>query len=224
MPEQLNPIELFSRYRFILGAFGLDALHSAFYRGGEELKPNDGSDSTLKKNDRGEPNMHTGFSRGGLLRPVKTGKQAISELGTPVFSDLIIHKQDQTEAEGIHLVHCIMDVNQTKNIVKTTIQGRNGTVKEYISDGDYIITLRGAIVRTFKSNYPKEEIRIFLDLLKQNKSLKVTGEYLLQFGIYEVVVDSYRMAQETGKQNVQTFEINLSSDTPLLLKKKDANR
>ncbi len=219
--------DIASRYRFLLSAMGLQFVKSSLYVPGEQLNShnstgnaNDSTNGgfTVSHSDKGDPNMHTGG-----------GRPPMSELGTPVFSDMLLSSvdrkdftwgQEDVETNKVHLLRVLCDVEQTKNIVKTAIQGRNGTVKEYISDGDYIITIRGAITRSYKSNYPKEEMKIFLDLLKQQKSLKVTSEYLMQFGIYEVVVDSYKMGQESGRQNTQTFEINMCSDAPLLLKKK----
>jgi hypothetical protein len=35
-----------------------------------------------------------------------------------------------------------------------------------------------------------------------------------------VVVESFKMGQEMGRQNTQTFEATCSSDLPLMLKKK----
>jgi Domain of unknown function (DUF6046) len=220
---QLEPLDILSRYRFILSAFGLDLLRTTIYQPGKPIEPKQAGGFTATITDKGEPNMHTGFSTGKNLRPVKSGKQAVSPLGTPVYSDMILFKRTEQETNGIHLTWCITEVEQSKNIVKTAPQGWDGTVKEYISKGDYIVTLRGAISNTFMSNYPKEEMKIFLDLLNQNVALKVTSEFLLQFKIYELVVDNYKMGQESGKQNIQTFEITCSSDRPLLLKKKNVS-
>lgn len=219
MPEQLKPAELVSRYRFVLSAFGLQYVRTQIYIPGAPLDGKEEQSSyTVQHTDKGKPNMHTGYSRGQGLMPIKTGQQAISPLGTPVWSDVILHQQEKTEGEGVQLIWCLLGVQQSKNIVKTAIQGRNGTVKEYISDGDYQVTLRGAIARTFKSQYPLEEMRQFLQLLKDNRSLKVVSPFLLQFDIHELVVESYNMAQQEGKQNMQRFEINCLSDDPLLLK------
>lgn len=223
MPDQLKPAELISRYRFVLSAFGLQYVRTQLYQPGREMQVKDSStDSSLQYDtrytDKGEANMHTGYSRGEGIRPVKTGQQAISPLGTPVWSDVILHQQNKSEIEGVQLTWCLTTVQQTKNIVKTAIQGRNGTVKEYISDGDYQVTLRGAIARTFQSNYPLEEMRQFLQLLKDNQALKVVSPFLLLYDIHELVVEDYTMGQEEGKQNMQRFEIKCLSNDPLLLK------
>lgn len=218
MPEQLKPAELVSRYRFVLSAFGLEYVKTKIYQPGQPLKAKDEESSfTASHTDKGEPNMHSGRVTGELLRPGAQG-QPISPLGTPIWSDVILHKQEDAELDGVQLTWCLVGVQQTKNIVKTAIQGRNGTVKEYISDGDYIVTLRGAIARTFKSNYPLEEMRRFLQLLKDNRALKVISPFLLQYDIHELVVESFNMAQEEGKQNMQRFEISCLSDDPLLLR------
>src|SRR5436190_19944369 len=209
MPDQLKPAELVSRYRFVLSAFGLEAVRGITYIPGKPFgaKGNDSSSTySVQHTDKGEPNMHTGFSTGPLLKPVKTGQQPISPLGTPVWSDVILYQQKKSETDGVQLIWCLVNVQQTKNIVKTAIQGRDGTVKEYISQADYQVTLRGAISRSFQSTYPLEEMRHFLQLLKDNRALKVTNPFLLMFEIYDLVVEDFSMGQEEGKQNMQRFE------------------
>ncbi len=220
----LDPGNILSRYRFVVTALGLQYVQSALIKPGKQLEPKKQDSSFTRAHQvKGKANMHTGYSTGENLKPVNTGKQPISALGTPVYSDLILNKQDEAVTNGIQILNVLMEVEQPRNIVETKVQGRDGEVFEYISDSSYVVTLRGAFVRSFDSVYPKEEMKIFLDLLKQKKSLKVTSQFLLQFGIYELVVMNYKMNQQQGKQNAQTFEISCKSDTPLLLKKKNVH-
>jgi hypothetical protein len=108
----------------------------------------------------------------------------------------------------------ILEVNMTRNIVKTVIQGRNGTIKEYISDGDYMITVRGAIVA--KTNvYPKFDVAQLVNYCQIQDSITVKCSFLNDFHIQSLVIDSYNIAQKVGYRNMVPFELNCSSDTDL---------
>ena len=50
---------------------------------------------------------------------------------------------------GILIKGAIVDVTQVKNIVKTQIAGMDGSVLEYINQGDYEITIRGFLILSF---------------------------------------------------------------------------
>ena len=99
------------------------------------------------------------------IEELQEDADAISYLGTPIldpftfnggsfFATDNINKEgdpipfpDDNGVSGLGLVipNMIIEVNQTKNIITTPIQGRDGTVKEFISRGDYLITLSGII-------------------------------------------------------------------------------
>ena len=105
----------------------------------------------------------------------------------------------------------------SKNIIKTAIQGRNGTVKEYISDGDYDITLRGMLTSQNASQYPLEEFNRLLKLCELNEALTIVSDYIQLFGIYDIVIDSSSFPQREGFQNTQLFELKCVSDKPIEL-------
>ena len=145
-----------------------------------------------------------------------------SLLGTPVFSQLKF--TDTTDSRDIlattteNIEHyfpidtCLFTVSQEKNIVKTAIQGRNGTIKEYIGDGDYSISIKG-IITGFNKIYPQNEVMNLLLFLQQPKELAIEVPYLNElFGITHLVVESYELPQEEGGQSYQSFTINAVSD------------
>jgi len=79
-----------------------------------------------------------------------------SYLGTPVYARLEFSKDgienqvgspstlDGREgARNLILETVLITVVQSKNIIKTPIQGRNGTIKEYIGEGDYMLRING---------------------------------------------------------------------------------
>ena len=172
---------------------------------------------------------------GGLLRVLKNDLFKVEEFnpdepnrtsmfGTPVYSNLEIEpfqftKLDGTKEDiknGIVIDTVMMNVTMTKNIVRTPIQGRNGTVKEYISDGDFEIDITG-IIASKSNNYPESEVNELIRIVKSPVSIRFISEYLQFFGIHDVVVNSYNFPQTEGVRNQQIFQLSCSSDVPIEL-------
>jgi hypothetical protein len=138
-----------------------------------------------------------------------------SWLGVPVFAD--VRFKGLNNDPDIVLQSVIVSVTQTRNIVATPVQGRDGTVKEYVSDGDYAVTLSGAIVTEGADNYPQYEVNQLVELLRRKEALEVVSDFLRIFGVYNIVVMSYEMPQTEGVQNAQYFQIECLSDVPVEL-------
>jgi len=151
----------------------------------------------------------------------------VSLFGTPVYSNLEIKPFNYESLEGeqisisngIIIDTVIFNVTQTKNIVKTPISGRNGTVKEYVSDGDFQIEISGAIVSPGQT-YPETEVNELIEILKAPIAIpsdSLISEYLNWFGIHSIVVESYDFPQTEGTRNQQEFRISAISDIPIEL-------
>jgi len=176
----------------ILGSFGLQALKTKFY---------------------------------GIDDPGRDAPVATSYLGTPVFSNIDFLEGSSKNLEGEQIEYdslvvntVLFAVNQQKNIVRTAIQGRNGTVKEYISDGDYDITIRGLIVSPDAEKYPTDDVLKLVEILKVQNNIEIASRFLNDyFSITNIVIASYSLPENEGFQNVQAFEINAYSDEPVEL-------
>lgn len=151
---------------------------------------------------------------------------AVSYLGTPVYSNLIFLSEGvdvgnpttldpDAGKRDLRIDTVLMTVDMTKNIVKTPIQGRNGTVKEYISDGDYMINIKGAIVSPYPLKYPQDDVDLLIRYLKVNTQIGVASFFLELFGISDIVIEKYRIAEKLGSRNEVPFEIDAISDTPI---------
>ena len=168
---------------------------------------------------------------------------AISYLGTPIFDQLTIkggnffeiddiNKEnpipypDEDGADGFGLVipSVIIEVTQTKNIITTAIQGRNGTVKEFVSDGDFAITLTGLIigrnengeVKDIGNVFPSDDIKKLITICKVPDVLTLKSTFLNDlFGINEVVVTDYNIPQREASRDMQPFQISMLSDVPI---------
>jgi hypothetical protein len=188
----------------VLRGFGLQALKTKFYDFGEE-QPDDKA-------------------------PVST-----SYLGTPVFMNIefipgtykdkkgrsitygnLLKNNDDATAFQINTV--LVDVSQSKQIIKTNIQGVSGTVKEYISKGDYQVKIRGVLVDESSERYPQEQVVQLREYLDAETSIGVAGRFLNDlFDITDIVIEGYSFPQTEGAQNYQLFEITAVSDDPIEL-------
>jgi hypothetical protein len=149
-----------------------------------------------------------------------------SYLGTPIFSWLTLHVEptslkgsfssnDISKAAGllVKIDTALFDVSMSRNIITTPIQGRNGTVKEYVSDGDYQINIKGTLVSKNPNLYPELEVVNLVKLCKQPQEIGVVSPYLNSvFGIFHLVIQSYSFPMTEGYQNLQHFDLNCISD------------
>jgi len=157
--------------------------------------------------------------------PNEDKKSGVSYLGTPVYSNLKIRPFSYEDLDGniisikkgVTINSVSFTITQTKNIVTTPIQGRNGTEKEYVSDGDFQIEISGSIVSE-SNNYPEEDVNELIEICKAPipiPSDSLISEYLNWFGIHTIVIESYDFPQGEGTRNQQNFSISAISDIPI---------
>lgn len=155
----------------------------------------------------------------------------ISWLNTPIFDAFIINAFSYTDLNGIN--HSIRDsyifetalitCHQAKNIVKTQVAGRNGRVKEYISDDDYEISINGMIVGR-NANIPityQEQQRV-REILTAPVAVPISCTFLEIFQIASVIIDDFEFSQIEGTRNAIGITIKCSSDEPFEIKYNDA--
>jgi len=144
-------------------------------------------------------------------------------LGTNVFSNLTIFGRSYTDIEGkeydfpdILLETVLFNVAQQKNIVITPVQGRNTTVKEFISNGDYAITIKGLITGA-NGVFPMVAMQDFIFMQNAPIAIDVSSWFLQLFDIYNIVILSCEFHEEEGMYSTQQFEIQAYSDQPIEL-------
>ena len=129
--------------------------------------------------------------------------------GTMMWDNLII--DSSIGGLNLRIDMVLMNVSMSKNIIKTSIQGMNGTVKEYVNSGDYIINIKGALFE--KSNeYPEDAVMNLIELCERPESIRVESHFLQLFGINDIVIENYKFEAKEGQGNAQFFEINAVSD------------
>lgn len=196
---------------YIIRGFALQSLQSKFFKVGTQ--PSD----TPHTSDQVPPDMTFGL-------PVFSSLEF--EWGAFQYYDSEEKKIKALTFAPLRIDTVLITVSMTKNIVTTAIQGRSGTVKEYASDGDYQIDIKGVLTGIGQNEYPAAEVELLNRLLTVPDTLKVTSEFLSRFvnaapkkieGISEIVVESFDFPQSEGFHNVQLFHIKAISDTPIEL-------
>jgi hypothetical protein len=142
-----------------------------------------------------------------------------SKLGTVVYSNVIFNagvilnqSGEVTDSwEDFRIDDVLLTVSQSKKIITTEIQGRDGTVKEYIGLDDFQIQITGRLNGTYNVN-PKELTRQLKIILSAGQPLEITSWYLQNLDITDIVVKDYNFGQTEGEYSTQYFTINALSD------------
>lgn len=91
-----------------------------------------------------------------------------------------------------------VQVSSKNNIVLTPVQGRDYTRKEFISGGDYEISIEGRITSKYPDVYPEAEVSKFLRLMQHKGVLECGNTILRQFRITRLIVLSYALGPATA--------------------------
>jgi hypothetical protein len=156
------------------------------------------------------------------VEPISSVDRAkyLSDLGTPVWDQVtfgtvqFINSKGEPDATPTMTFQAILlSVSFPRNIVKTTIQGRDGTVKEYIGEGDAQISFRGIICGA-NGHYPIDEVNALKALMSAPVAIPVMSTFLQNLDIHSVVFEDRNLEQEEGGYSYQTFSLNAISETP----------
>ena len=146
--------------------------------------------------------LRNGVVRAALI-PYSTNynrEEYKSYLNTPVYGSFIFGDIQNKSANNyvdqfgetksftpLRFHECTYQVSQSKNIVTTPLQGFNGTVKEYMSDGDFQISIDGRlsgvydnVTDSFRSSslYPHEYVKSLVAALRVPAAIPVSNQIL----------------------------------------------
>lgn len=167
-----------------------------------------------------------------LGTPVYSNLEFMKVAGTSRDNSLGVNGADGEKQVMLRIDTVLFVVTQTKNIVITPIQGQlnvkpknnndpnqgkpiYSTVKEYVSGGDYMITINGAIMSQFPNFYPKDEVSLFIELMNLPTPLPIASYFLGLFSVDNIVVEHFEIAEKLGSRNEVPFIINCLSDAPV---------
>lgn len=169
----------------------------------------------------------------------------ISSLGTPIMSNIIftaplkeyrVNESAFENNERLVINDVIVTIELQKNIVKTQLvqpqgyasnpkqpglssnKGFVGTVKEYVSLGDYSIKLQGWITSEDMNVFPTEKLENLLEYLTYPGAINMYGKFIDHFDLHQVVVTDYAISEERGFSSQVPFRCSLISDDYLTVK------
>jgi hypothetical protein len=149
----------------------------------------------------------------------KTGGEFNLRVFAPLIFEPLVKKDLSLPSLRIDAV--TVNLNRSKNIKKESIEGRDATIKEHISNGDFSISIDGLIANEKGDEYPKEKLFLLKQFLNAPYSLRVTHAILNRFGIYELVIDSYSIPSISSTKNIQKFTASATSDETVELIMRD---
>ena len=132
--------------------------------------------------------------------------------GRWVLCPLTLRAQGVGEVE---LADAVAAVTRERRIVSTEVTGRDGTVKEYITEGDWAVNIIVGVQPTgsgfIADEYPSSELRELRRILEAKVTVEIHSEFLSVFDIGQIVVKSYSV-QQTTEANYQAVSISAVSD------------
>jgi len=113
------------------------------------------------------------------------GYDKIGMLGLPVWDTVTLIAEPYTKDDGTVITQptgltldiALCEISNDRNVVKTKIAGLNGTIKEYMSDGDYSVNIKGSVVNPLSNMPPIDELNAlyFYSYIFGSLVLKVVG-------------------------------------------------
>ncbi|MCC3159522.1 DUF6046 domain-containing protein [Hymenobacter sp. 15J16-1T3B] len=145
--------------------------------------------------------------------PLAPNKDGTGLLGLPMFQRVLLGPV----GGEVLLQEPIVTIDRPKLIVTTEIQGRDGSVKEYISDGDFQLTIKGILAPPISNGqyarrYPEAEVQALKRVLDLPEALPIACRLCGLHGIHNVVVKHRSWPPLPGFTNLQAYEIQLVSD------------
>jgi len=137
-----------------------------------------------------------------------------SMFGLPLLMPLYL-EAPEPDMDDLLLEDAVLEISQTRNIVKTIVQGRDNTVKEFVNNGDYAISVRGSIFRR-DYGHPTEDLKRLRDYLTYKGSIKVVHEVLNALDVHEIVITGFQLPA-TPFVNVQPYAFTAVSEEPVEL-------
>ena len=191
-----------------------------------KFKPLDQSEATdYKLGDLRNQVVSSAVSTGDRSISLAETKWQGSEdywLGRNVLTDLVVRVPEK----GVLTIPDVtINISKQKEIVKTAIVGRAGTIKEYITDGDYQLSISIGIVSVDENNqiidqYPESAISTLREVLEENQSLEASSTFLDVFAINKIVVTGFSAKQMTYA-NRQVVEVSALSDDDYIIQSTD---
>lgn len=119
-----------------------------------------------------------------------------------------------TTLKQIEIEACTIRVNSVKQIIRTQVSERKGSVKEQFSIGDYKFTIKGFLIGKNRQ-FPQAQIELLKELYETSMPVQLYGGYpeLFLAESPRVVIDSLEFPEVEGKNYwIRPFSLTCESD------------
>lgn len=138
----------------------------------------------------------------------------------PIYMPVMLQRFGDIQ-DDLLLDHAIVGARLVKNVVRTAVQGKDGTVKEYISASDWEVEIRGLVAQR-EFGYPKDQVDLLRQYIVPGESIGVINTALNALKIYELVILEVNLPH-TPHLNCARYEISAVSNDPYELTLKSNN-
>ncbi len=106
---------------------------------------------------------------------------------------------------------CLVSVTGSKNIVKTAVPGRNGTIKELIGRDDYAVSIQMVIQKPYVVMV-ESELKKIISLWEKEEMLKIVCPKTESYGIEYVVFEKISHPEVAGFPGTESLSLDFIED------------
>lgn len=153
------------------------------------------------------------------------GPDGKSIFGTPIFDALVLNELTYTDFEGnevnlgsFTLEIVLFEITLPKNIIRTSVTGRDKDVVEYMGARNYEIKITGSLVNKLANIPPEQMIRALNQFAKAQSEIAVNSSILSYLDIFTIIITNAKFIQRAGYRNCFDFELECIDDVPFEIK------
>lgn len=112
-----------------------------------------------------------------------------------------------------------ISVQSGKNLILTTVQGRDYSRKELVSGGDLTFSVSGVLVSPILDEYPSNDVKKFVNIMEYGGIVHVNNMIFDQYNVDRILIKDWRMdAQECKNMQPYSFTcVAVEPDTDVVV-------
>jgi hypothetical protein len=148
-----------------------------------------------------------------------TGKAVYDAI---IFKDPNNNDTNTITEKDLKIGVALISASQEKNIVKTQVIGREGTVNTYVNKGNWNITIKGVVVNPLANKRPSEDLRKLDTFAGYATQLTVISNFLLDLDVKTIIIENVSYEQREGMRNVYDYTLTCFSEIPFVIQSNNA--
>lgn len=106
-----------------------------------------------------------------------------------------------------------ISVQTKKNLILSTVQGRDYTRKELVSGGDLVFSVSGNVVSNTIDMYPENDVKKLISIAEYGGIIEVKNMIFDQFNVNRLLIQDFRLERQDCK-NVQPYSMTCVAVEP----------